>query len=337
VRFFVYEFCCAELSSESSLTREGWTMLSALIEDLSRCNRVEIHTQLSPFSHANRRLPTTVNVHPSSPGAFADLARSSDHSIVIAPEADDILVSRVRSVLEVGGRHLGPSPQAVELTSDKVTLACHWKTKGVPTPEVSATSFPAVLKPRFGAGSQATYLVHDEEARRDAEARARKEWPGEMILQPFHDGLPASVSCLIGPREQVLLPACEQILSGDGRFHYLGGRLPLPAPLNDRAQHLTRRALAAVPGLLGYVGVDMILGRDESGRDDVAVEINPRLTTSYVGLRALANGNLAEALLAVATGSTTPALSWKEEPIMFHADGGLAHVENRVFCPPRKL
>ena len=32
---------------------------------------------------------------------------------------------------------------------------------------------------------------------------------------------------------------------------------------------------------------------------DRVIEINPRLTTSYVGLRALARFNLAEALLAV--------------------------------------
>ena len=58
-----------------------------------------------------------------------------------------------------------------------------------------------------------------------------------------------------------------------------------------------------MPGLSGYVGVDVVLGND--GRD-WAIEINPRLTTSYVGLRALAGFNLAEAMLAVARVACSP-------------------------------
>lgn len=298
-------------------------MLSALIADLCACDDLEIHTLLSSSIIANCCLPSAVTVHRATPwpDVFLGLARSSDFSIIIAPETDDILLSRVRWTLEAGGRHLGPTPQAIELASDKLALGRHWKGNGVPTPEIPATSFPAVLKPRFGAGSQATYLLADDRARSEAEAIARQECPGEMILQSFHEGLPASVSCLIGPRDQLLLPASEQILSDDGRFHYLGGRLPLPAPLNARARDLARGALATVPGLLGHVGIDLILGHDPAGRDDVAIEINPRLTTSYVGLRALAEANLAEALVSIATGSTAPEISWKQQPILFHADG----------------
>jgi predicted ATP-grasp superfamily ATP-dependent carboligase len=46
--------------------------------------------------------------------------------------------------------------------------------------------------------------------------------------------------------------------------------------------------------------VDVILGDGPAG--DVVVEINPRLTTSYVGLRALAVDNLVAAMLRVAEG-----------------------------------
>ena len=35
-------------------------------------------------------------------------------------------------------------------------------------------------------------------------------------------------------------------------------------------------------GLRGYVGVDVVLGQDKL----YVVDVNPRLTTSYVGLRA---------------------------------------------------
>ena len=48
----------------------------------------------------------------------------------IAPEFDRILESRCRWVLEEGGRLLGPSPEAVALTADKLALAEHLERSG---------------------------------------------------------------------------------------------------------------------------------------------------------------------------------------------------------------
>ena len=76
-----------------------------------------------------------------------------------------------------------------------------------------------------------------------------------------------------------------------------------------------------MPGLAGYFGVDLVLGASADGRDDIVIEINPRLTTSYVGLRKLARGNLMQALLAVASGQPLPPLEWRTEEVRFHADG----------------
>lgn len=54
-------------------------------------------------------------------------------------------------------------------------------------------------------------------------------------------------------------------------------------------------------------GVDMVLG-DEG---DFAIEINPRLTTSYVGLRSATDVNLAEAMVRIAEGGTISDVVWK--------------------------
>jgi hypothetical protein len=48
--------------------------------------------------------------------------------------------------------------------------------------------------------------------------------------------------------------------------------------------------------------VDLVLGDAADGSRDFAIEINPRLTTSYLGLRALARGSLAAALLRAVRG-----------------------------------
>jgi predicted ATP-grasp superfamily ATP-dependent carboligase len=137
-------------------------------------------------------------------------------------------------------------------------------------------------------------------------------------VQPFIPGRPASVAFLIGPRQTVALAPAWQHLSDDGRFHYRGGSAPMhDDALAERAVHIARRAVEAVPGLGGYVGVDLLLG----DAADAVIEINPRLTTSYVGLRALAADNLMGLLLRVVRGESVAAPRWRPGGVHWMADG----------------
>ena len=166
-----------------------------------------------------------------------------------------------------------------------------------------------VVKPRFGAGSQETFLTDSPNLETSRH--------GEIIVQQFVPGRPASVAFLIGPRQVLVLPPAWQDLADDGRFHYRGGSAPLPAEIADRATQIAQKAIDTVPGLAGYVGVDVILG----GERDHVIEINPRLTTSYVGLRTLALDNLMDILLRLTRGESVPAPRWRAGNVIWTADG----------------
>jgi predicted ATP-grasp superfamily ATP-dependent carboligase len=334
MKLFVWEhFCSGALAGQpgiDALRAEGWAMLAGLLDDFGRCPGVCVETLLDPAAPSPGWVaPANVTAFaPPSDGeeAFRSLARAADFTLVIAPEFDELLEKRCRWVEEEGGRLLGPSSAAVRLTADKLALARHLLQRGIPTPPCApadeAWACPLVCKPRFGAGSQATFLIRDRAELEVSLALARGEgWQGEMVVQPYVPGLPASVAVLVGPGRCVALPAAAQHLSDDGRFHYRGGVLPLPPEYNVRARRLARLAVQAVEGLHGYVGVDLVLGEAADGGADTVIEINPRLTTSYVGLRALARFNLAEALLAVATEAALPEMGWNPGPVRFWADG----------------
>ncbi len=330
---FVYEHMSSgtlvNRAGAPSLHSEGRAMLSAVLADLQDCPGVETVTLLARDQSTRGRV-----VHACGPAEveerFRMLARTADRTLVIAPETGGILAARCTWVEKETGRLLGPSHSAVCLTGDKLALAMHLSRAGVRTPPTRAADgevccpfpYPVVVKPRDGAGSLVTSLVADEEAWHRRESHPAAETPGAgFVVQPFVPGRAASVSFLLGPGAAVTLPPAWQHLSADGRFHYEGGSLPLPPGMASRAQRLARRAVATVPGLLGFVGVDLVLGEDEDGRDDVVIEINPRLTTSYVGLRELACSNLAAAMLALAEGHAVPPLQWRTGPVHWRADG----------------
>jgi hypothetical protein len=336
MRIFVYEYVCggglAGQPLPESLRREGWAMLRAVVEDFCRCPGVETATLIDSRLCAATDELSGVAVDFVDPGAermlYREQTRAADFTLVIAPEFDCLLYQRCCWTEEAGGQLLGPSRWAVRLTGDKLWLGDFWRGEGVPTPPLSlryhervGITFPVVCKPRHGAGSLAMFLVHTLTELLHRHPFGSEGGDDGLVVQPLVKGLSVSVSVLIGKAGRLALPAATQRLSDDGQFHYLGGSLPLPNDLNDRAQQLALRAVAPIHGLLGYVGVDLILGDAADGSEDVAIEINPRLTTSYVGLRALAEFNLAETMLALALGKPLPDRRYRDRLVQWSADG----------------
>ena len=151
-------------------------------------------------------------------------------------------------------------------------------------------------------------------------ATSAHPWPRR--LEVFHPGLAASVAFLCGPNHRIPLAACRQHLTQDGRFGYLGGSLLWETELAARATSLAQRALAVLPPAVGYVGVDLVLGNASDGSEDVIIEVNPRLTTSYVGLRAMTDDNLALAMLEIAAGREFLP-RFRRDPLEFSAKGAV--------------
>jgi predicted ATP-grasp superfamily ATP-dependent carboligase len=334
MRLFAYEYSCAAAPGcgplAPSLRAEGRAMLTAVLHDLARVPGIEPWTllgaDLGPCPAAAHRLERPED----EPAAFRRLAEAADYTLVIAPEFDGLLAARCRWVLEAGGRLLGPSPAGVELTADKLVLARLLERRHVPTPPCYPLDavpppgrhvpLPVVLKPRDGAGSQATCLVRSWKEFPGCLERMRAEMPrADFVLQPFAPGRPASVAFLLAPGQELALPPAAQHLSDDGRFRYESGTVPLPPELAACAVRLGLRAVRAVPGLCGYVGVDLVLGDSADGSGDRVIEINPRLTTSYLGLRVLARENLAAALLRAVGGEPVGELTWHPGPVHFRA------------------
>lgn len=244
----------------------------------------EVHRIHGPREHRMRRV--------------VQMAREADFTVLVAPETMGFLRDLTSMIQNAGGRVLGSSPGAVELAGDKLRLSGWLAERRIDTPPCRRVRpslglppdavYPAVLKPIDGAGAVDTFLVAEPEGL-PPDARVRDC----AILQPFQRGRPMSASFLVDGRgEPWLIAVGEQhVAVNAGRFEYIGGRLPAMTPVDEGP---VRAAVASVPGLQGFVGVDFLW--DDEARRTIVLEINPRPTTSLVGLAGiLPPGHLAAA------------------------------------------
>ena len=239
---------------------------------------------------------------------FQQLCHEVDAVLVIAPETDGILAQRCHQVRDAPTVSWNCTPEAIELCGDKLRMADHLHAACLPTIPTQSLDFavpptewttPLVLKPRDGAGSCLTFLIRNQlEWNHAAHAYQTANASENGLIQPFIAGkaLSVGINLSLDGKQRECLPVGEQYLSADGRFHYLGGRIPAEISPTVAAQvcELALAVCQSIEGLAGYIGLDLILTEEGDLR---VVEVNPRLTTSYIGYRQLYNGILPQGWL----------------------------------------
>lgn len=289
---------------DDSLRLEGAAMAAALAEDLAKVAEVvmPIDVRLRPCLPACEEHP--MHAEESLWGQWAKAAAGCDAAIIIAPEKGGILAKAVGMLRAAGVDVRASTGDFLRVASDKLQMARAMHTAGVPHP---ATLLPndaksrarlrkagqIIVKPRDGCGTESIRLYDDLDS-------AMKLVGENDLVQGYVPGMPASVSVIVEGGEMVILPAVSQDIA-IRNCAYLGGRGPLPNDQQRRAASLAQCAIAAMPPhARGFIGLDLVLADDPS--QDVVIEINPRLTTSYVGLRRMVSGNLAARLLGLQFG-----------------------------------
>lgn len=322
-----------------SLAAEGAAMLRAIAQDAAAIPTW--HPEIFWSDHLGDFSVPNVRVHHiGSPDEeaerLAELAGQVDRVLIIAPESSNRLEHRRYDVEKAGGTFIGCSADAIALCSDKLRLAGHLQAAGlptIPTQLVSSDDPPRgpsgngwVVKPRDGAGSLLTFHVHDAGTwRRAVSEIARTGF--EAIHQPHIPGIALSIAGIVSQERIELFPlATQKIVTRQGALCYEGGsllqlkdRTPRDRAIVQAAARLIHKTLATIPGLSGYVGVDLIL--PPKSTRPIVVEINPRLTTSYLGYRQLAQENLATRILDPGLGdSGLLGSQGLHPPIAWHSD-----------------
>ena len=338
MRILVYEFASgggfAGQDVPASLAREGLAMRTALVADLSAIGRHEI--VITTDIRFSQTAPPGVDVVPLLPDGTATLdalMAFADAVWLVAPETNRCLERLAARVERKGKKLLGPGAAVIRRASDKGSLPRRLARVGVRHPETVVLApgvdarmaarqigYPIVVKPGRGAGCQGVRVARNARELRSAlDAAHRANGTGSLVMQRYVRGTAASVSLLADGRRAVALAVNAQRVSASSGFCYRGGRTPFDHPLAAAAADAAVRTCAALPGLRGYVGVDVVL----TDAEPVIIEVNPRLTTAYLGVRAVLDENVAALALAACDG-ILPAQPIAQRHVRFTAAGQVA-------------
>lgn len=322
MRVLLYEWCSSGglVEDDSAIAHEGRMMLEALAADATK----ESGLEAAVLVDATRPIDLPAKVHRLAvvPGddraTLVSAAVHADWTVIVAPESDGILLDRVRVVRAAGGRVLAPAEGVIATAADKQATIDSLAARGVPVPAGRCLAagesvppgfhLPAVRKARGGCGCEAVEVIR---------STGSPPVPLSTRLEAFVAGTPVGVSLVCGPGGPFALPPLWQRFTAAAPHRYLGSD-PLDDPAAaSRATTLAVRAATALGAEAGWLGVDLVLGHRPDGRDDRVLEVNPRVTTSVVGLTGLFASSLVAAMIDAATGRRLPL-----EPAAARPDGG---------------
>ena len=307
MQVFVYEYLSGgglvdgDTAATAALLPQGLAMRDALVADLLASGDCDVtaatcaHPGALPAGAAQ-----TGARDGETPRAFvARTAAQHDFCWVIAPETDGCLAELHHAV--GASRWLGCDAPSIAVASSKSATLRHLAAHHIATPwthEADASRW--VVKPDDGAGSVAT-RVHGSRSAAQADLEARRQRGESACLEPWIEGEAMSLSLLCETGRAELLSVNRQHITAapDGSLRYDGVAidvLPARDPRRRALAALAAQVAAALPGLRGFVGVDLVWNERLGA---VPIEINPRLTCAYVGLSQRLGRCLAAEVLAL--------------------------------------
>jgi predicted ATP-grasp superfamily ATP-dependent carboligase len=260
------------------LAREGRAMLDVLTASFERCGHDVVLPNEGDFAAEIDRL-----------------APACDMGLVIAP---DHLLSRFTMILEQHTHNLGCGFMSAALCANKVQTQKILLQHGIPVPGEPGPG-KKVIKPVKGCGAQGVRLSEGDAG---GDEFAERYIVGEHFSVSIIPNRVIGDACLYfsGAPPLVLAVNRQKIeIDSDGAFRYLGGETPVHP---DREEEITSIAKKAVEilGCQGYCGVDMVVA-DRA----YVVDVNPRITTSLVGIAACMKEEIADLLVAASKGEGT--------------------------------
>lgn len=293
----------------SSLLQEGEMMLASVVSDFEELPNVEVISlrdyRISSTTRSGKEI--VIGSNDSCIEEIERVADQLDALLIIAPETNGVLASLCRYFSNRDFILLNSAISSIELTTNKLATYEFLQKKNIcqvptylPKEIENLHAEKLIVKPNDGAGCDNLYLLDNQS---DVYAVFAKHRVENFIVQPFIEGVHASLSLMCWKGECILLSCNKQNLVEENGGLKLRG-CDVNAFDADEFKEFSKKIVQALPAMCGYIGVDVLI----TDKEILLVEINPRLTTSYVGIKQAIGVNPAELILHCYTYNQLPKL-----------------------------
>lgn len=293
MKIFVFEYASAGVLGETPLMTEGYAMLKSICSSLSSAGH-EVHTLLCPKISKLGIRPPADKIETYS--SMHDAKKILSHVDACIPIAPDNLLYDLTKMIEAKTSVIGcPSKSVLSCSNKDETykiVSEISKYFEVPEYEVlplkndpvieycSEIGFPVVIKPVDGAGCEGISVLYSKEGIPAAVKKVSDvSMAKKLIAQKFCEGEHMSCSILCSTSRVLPLSINSQRIKISGNISYLGGISPYPCEHKDEIFEESKN-MARKLELFGFVGIDFLV----SGNKIYFMEINPRITTSFIAL-----------------------------------------------------
>lgn len=336
-KIFIFEFVSGggfnKEEIPTSLLCEGFSMLRSVVGDFGNLD-FTISTLLdhrisflSPLLDADNI--DSIGKNQDFIKQFKKKVKSNEYCFIIAPEFSNILKNLTQIVYKHDKQILSLGIDGIERCSSKFNTFQFFKSNNVSTPKtylipdtraypnkkkvqqlIKKVEFPVILKPDDGVGAESIYYFDTQgklinfldDVSRHLDPKRK------YVLQNYISGRDLSILILnsrnlVDSGIQPLILSVNsqkiQIKGSEGNSEYFGGLVPV-----NNYQDVKKKVRSLLHNVnfrdfLGIFGIDFVYNNQAVN----FIEINPRLTTSYIGLRYVLEENPIELLLQSTRGS----------------------------------
>ncbi len=252
---------------------EGRAMLGALVRSFVSCGHEVFYPTAGERLGAGKAVKTA-----EFEETLEKLSKKCDAGMVIAP---DEILGDLTALVEENTANLGCPSESVRMCADKLECTRMLERENIPVPITIGKgeySGDFVIKPRFGCASEG---IHK------SKIGTLKEG---FIATEYIEGEHLSASVITG-KTQLLLTVNKQLIEMNDNISYKGGIVPYYCDRNNEVIEVAKKTVKAL-GCRGYAGVDMVLGDKP-----YVVDVNPRPTTSIIGIARVLDAEIADLIL----------------------------------------
>lgn len=320
-RILVFEYFTASGEKDKCIISEAEALLFALIDDLKEYNLDVVVNEyygniISQYGNVNPIL-----IDEDIVSWLKDNAADFNKAIFIAAENNNNLYN-ITKILEENNVYVyTSSSEACLISSDKfqtyeelfnivpqprsfrmkIDPKGYWK-RAIENlyekwqAEDPLTPLKIIIKPLIGVDCEDIVVIENID---DLSYDLEEIFPpgSRIIIQEFIEGEDVSVSLLCNDGKAIPISLNKQFVElKDEKGTYVGGMLPFESEYKDEIFEIATKACEHVKGLKGFVGVDLLIA-EEDIYPGYLLEINSRFTTPYVGLKKIANFNIAKTII----------------------------------------